>query len=165
MFDLDDEVKINQQKQKSNKKCYYDWKPSEKRISYFVNLSFVSGDRRTRSEIDEVWRVQSGFSEKHNPRGVSGVGDKASWSDHHGGNLCVIAKGYIFNIDFSIIPEKNSPLDDQARIDKARDLAKQVIERIQLELKYQENLKKDNLLMVQEIETQHPILTKVLANP
>lgn len=130
VFELNEEVKINQEKQKSNKKCYYSWKPSKTRISYFVNLSFVSGDRRTSSEIEEVWRVQSTFSQEHNPREVSGVGDKASWSDLYGGRLSVMAKGYILNIFISVVPEKKSPLSDQERIDKAKVLAKKVIERI-----------------------------------
>jgi|AntDeeMinimDraft_4_1070355.scaffolds.fasta_scaffold05592_1 hypothetical protein len=130
VFELDDQMKIYQEKQKSNKECYYRWKPSKKRITYFVSLNFVSGDRRTSSEIDKVWKIQSNFTKKHNPRAVSGVGEKASWSDLYGGRLSVIAKGYVLNIFISVRPEKDSPLGDQDRIDKAKALAKQVIERI-----------------------------------
>lgn len=68
----------------------------------------------------------------HNLQNVSGVGDKASWSDLGGGQLRVAFDGSIFYVSLTVtvLHGEDDSMDTQAMIDKTSALAKKVIKRM-----------------------------------
>ena len=130
-FDVSDEIEIEQKESKSTI-CSYDWIANrETMLVYSLSLNFARGEKRSNGQIDAVWKSQNtGVYSKHNLQKVSGLGDKASWSDLGGGQLRVAANGYIFYVSLMALPSKNNPLSKKDMIDKTSVLAKQVIKRM-----------------------------------
>lgn len=130
-FDLSDTIKVKQEKTR-NVICSYEWETLGKNyMVYNVSLNFARGGKRTKSQIDKAWESQNkSVYKKHKPQNVSGVGDRASWSDLGGGQLRVASDGYIFYMSFFLIPKNHNPMDTQEMIAKASTLTKQVIERM-----------------------------------
>lgn len=130
VFNLSNDVAI-EKKVKKDAITSYDWEsPETKNLFYSIKLNFSKGNRRSRSEIDEVWETQDKFLEKHNPQEISDIGDKASWSEIGGGQLRVAANGYIFFVSFYITPKKDNPLMADEMINKTKALAEKVIKRM-----------------------------------
>lgn len=131
VFELSDEIEINQKKSK-NAICSYGWRtPGEKFIFYSLKLNFARGGKRTNNQIDAIWESQNKkLYNRHNLQKVSGVGDRASWSDLGGGQLRVAANGSIFYVSFSVTPKKESPMDTKAMIGNASTIAKHVIKKM-----------------------------------
>ncbi|MDQ7917943.1 hypothetical protein RBU60_10180 [Mesonia sp. MT50] len=132
VFDLSDAIEIKQEKDR-DAICSYNWEASgEKFMKYTVMLNFASGGKRTKSQMDKAWEQQNKtVYSKRNMQSVSGVGDRASWSDLGGGQLRVAADGYIFYVSHSVMvmPGEDKPKDTQGMIDKTKILAKKIIER------------------------------------
>lgn len=133
VFNLSDAIEI-EQKETKNAICSYDWEASgEKFMKFSVILNFASGGKRTANQLDKAWEKQNQtVYKKRNLQKISGVGDKASWSDLGGGQLRVAADGYIFYVSHSVMvmPGEDKPKDTQGMINKTKTLAKQVIERM-----------------------------------
>lgn len=133
VFQLSDSIELKQEKDR-DAICSYNWEASgEKFMKYTVILNFASGGKRAANQLDKAWEKQNQtVYKKRNLQKVSGVGDKASWSDLGGGQLRVASNGYIFYVSHSIMvmPGENKPNDTQGMIDKTKTLAKQVIQRI-----------------------------------
>lgn len=134
VFDLSEEVEIEQTESKNAICSYGWWSPDEEYLYYSVSLNFASGEKRTHNQIDAVWEGQNeDLYNRHQLQEVSGVGDKASWSNLGGGQLRVASNGFIFYVSLTIThatsldKNKESPLDTQTMIDKTSALAKQVI--------------------------------------
>lgn len=129
-FELADQVEIEHNVKRSAISSF-DWEsPEQERLFYSVKLNFARGDRRNNSQIDNVWESQNKMYKKHNPQEVSGVGEKATWSELGGGQLRVTANGYIFYVSFFITPKKENPLTTQQMIDKTSAMAEIVINRM-----------------------------------
>lgn len=133
VFNLSDAIKI-EQKQTKKAICSYGWEASkEKFMKFSVMLNFASGGKRTANQLDKAWEKQNQtVYKKRNLQKVSGVGDKASWSDLGGGQLRVATNGYIFYVSHSIMvmPGEDKPNDTQGMIEKTKTLAKKVIARM-----------------------------------
>lgn len=133
VFSLSDNVEIKQKKNRSSS-CSYDWEATgEKFERYTVLLNFAKGKKRTNSQIDKIWENQNSTVYKNRElQKVSGVGDKATWSNLGGGQLRVSSDGFIFYVSHSVMvmPGKDKPNDTKAMIDKAKKLAKLVINRV-----------------------------------
>lgn len=131
VFNLSDEIEIEQSEDKSAS-CSYQWEISdEKNLYYSVTLNFASGGKRTSKQIDAAWKGQneSVYADK-NLQKVADVGDQASWSELGGGQLRVASDGHIFYVSISVIPGLKKILPTQELIDKASVLAKKVIQRM-----------------------------------
>lgn len=124
----------NELKQKSSHGtiCQYDWSINKGTMTLFsASLNFARGGQHTNSQIGAIWEGQNnGVYKKWNPKEVSGVGDKASWTDLGGGQLRVTADGYIFYVSLSIMYGNKDLMDKNEKIEKTKILAKRVIERM-----------------------------------
>ncbi|SHF57639.1 hypothetical protein SAMN05444483_101648 [Salegentibacter echinorum] len=128
---MNDDVELIQ-KESRGSICSYEWTSKDQTVFYTVSLNFARGKKRTNSQIDAAWKGQNnGVYKKWQPKEVSDVGDRASWSDLGGGQLRVAANGYIFYVSYSARVIRGEKLDDtQEMIDKTSTLAKKVIERM-----------------------------------
>lgn len=130
IFALDNDVKIEQKKNRSAS-CTYKWESSDgNRMFYRVSLNFAKGEKRSKNQIDKIWENQNNtVYKKRELQKISGVGDKASWSDLGGGQLRVSNNGYIFYVSHSIMvmPGEDKPKNTQEMINRTKDLASRVI--------------------------------------
>lgn len=139
VFDLSQEVEIEQSESNSAICSYGWWAPDEKYLYYSVSLNFARGGKRTNSQIDAIWEGQNkDLYNRHQLQDVPGVGDKASWSDLGGGQLRVASNGSIFYVTLTLTQttslDKNqkSPMDTQSMIDKTSALARLIIKNVQM---------------------------------
>lgn len=131
VFNLKGGIEIEQNK-KLDEICYYNWAASgQEKLHYSVRFGLARWAQKGASEIDKTWEEQNEtIYKEYNSQKVSGVGDKASWSDYDNGQLRVAADGHIFYISIYVKPKDENPMDTQEKIDKTSALAKRVIKKM-----------------------------------
>ncbi|MDQ7916584.1 hypothetical protein RBU60_03275 [Mesonia sp. MT50] len=131
VFEVSKELKI-EQREEEKAICFYGWKAAGDEFLYYsVTLNFARGEKRTKSQIDALWKGQyDRLYHRHELQEVTHVGDKASWSKLGGGQLRVASHGFIFYISLSVTPSKDNPMNTKKMITKASSLAELVIDRM-----------------------------------
>ncbi|HET7361370.1 MAG TPA: hypothetical protein VFI78_05495, partial [Salinimicrobium sp.] len=108
--------------------CSYEWSSNDG--WYSISLNFGRGGQRSDSSAQAVWESQSkGIYADKNMQEVTGVGDKASWSNLGGSQLRVLYNGYIFYISLMAYP-KDPAMTTQKMIEKLSIIAEGVIEQL-----------------------------------
>ncbi len=128
IFDLPEDVTFD--KTDEYDVCMYGWSSEDTRSFYSLSLNFASGGKRSDENAREIWDEQDKIVYKGiDMLDVHGVGQRASWSSLGGGQLRVLAEGYIFFVSFFVYPEEEA-MSTEERIDKAAAIAEEVIEDI-----------------------------------
>ena len=110
--------------------CMYGWASEDARRFYSLSLNFTPGGQRSEESARQVWEEQEkAVYNDMDTRDVFGVGQKASWSNLGGGQLRVLANGYIFYVSFFVYPEE-ADMSTEERINKVAAIAGEIVEAI-----------------------------------
>lgn len=127
-FDLPEDITFD--KTDEYDVCMYGWASENTRSFYSLGLNFAPGGKRSDESARVMWEEQDKSIYKDmDTLDVYDVGQRASWSSLGGGQLRVLAEGYIFFVSFYIYPEEQAMATEE-RIDKAAAIAAEVIEEL-----------------------------------
>lgn len=125
-FNLSSEVVLKKDDGKNI--CSYEWSVNDG--WYSISLNFARGGQRSDSSAQAVWESQNkGIYADKNMQEVTGVGDKATWSNLGGSQLRVLYDGYIFYISLMDYPD-DPAMTTQKMIEKLTLIAEGVIEQL-----------------------------------
>lgn len=110
--------------------CSYGWTEEDTNIFYSISLNFATGGQRDAAAAQAVWESQNeGVYKDKDMQEVSGVGDRATWSTLGGGQLRVLADGYIFYVSLWAYPgDSENGMSTAEMIEKSSIIANAIID-------------------------------------